>query len=108
MVSILESITMIDANGSFTYSKFEHIKFELGFDVSVYPNPITESIHFQSSDWPKIKSLQIVNLQCKTVYRSDDMPSSDIDAKAFGPGLYFVALILNDGIKATRKIVVGQ
>jgi hypothetical protein len=101
-------LKMVDTDGTFTYSKVEHLKFNQGFSVSVYPNPVTETIHLQAADWSKVKSLQILNNQGKALYSSGNKPSQDISAKSFKPGLYFIKVTLTDGTKATRKVVVGQ
>lgn len=52
-------LKIVDTDGSFTYSKIEHVKFEIGLEVSVYPNPAAENIHLQAADWSKVKDVQI-------------------------------------------------
>jgi hypothetical protein len=101
-------LKMVDTDGTFAYSKIEQVDFEFGFDVAVYPNPAAESIHLKATDWSKVKGLQILNNQGKTLYSSGNKPSQDISAKSFKPGLYFIKVTLTDGTQATRKIVVGQ
>ncbi|QRR00819.1 T9SS type A sorting domain-containing protein [Dyadobacter sandarakinus] len=101
-------LKMVDTDGTFTYSKKEHLKFNQGISVSVYPNPVTETIHLQAADWSKVKGLQILNNQGKALYSSGNKPSQDINARSLEPGLYFIKVTLSDGTETTRKIVLGQ
>ncbi|QRR01460.1 T9SS type A sorting domain-containing protein [Dyadobacter sandarakinus] len=101
-------LKMVDADGAFTYSRVEHLKFDQGVSVSVYPNPVTETIHLQTAHWSKVKGLQILNNQGKELYSSGNKPSQDINARSLKPGLYFIKLTLTDGTETTRKIAVGQ
>ncbi|MCF0040107.1 T9SS type A sorting domain-containing protein [Dyadobacter fanqingshengii] len=101
-------LKMIDIDGSFTYSKIEVVKFYIGFDISVYPNPAVETIKFQTSDWSQVKDLNILNGRGKVLYSSGQSPSQEISSKTFKPGIYFINLTLADGSKVTRKIAIGQ
>ncbi|QRR01433.1 T9SS type A sorting domain-containing protein [Dyadobacter sandarakinus] len=101
-------LKMVDTDGTFTYSKVEHLKFDQSISVSVYPNPVTKTIHLQTADWSKVKGVQVVNNQGKTLYSSGNKPSQDINARSLTPGLYFIKLTLADGTETTRKIAVGQ
>ncbi|QRR01431.1 T9SS type A sorting domain-containing protein [Dyadobacter sandarakinus] len=101
-------LKMVDADGAFAYSKIQHLRFDQSISVSVYPNPVTETIHLQTADWSKVKGVQVVNNQGKTLYNSGNKPSQDINAKSFKPGLYFIKVTLTDGRETTRKVVVGQ
>ncbi|QRR01257.1 T9SS type A sorting domain-containing protein [Dyadobacter sandarakinus] len=104
----LYRLKMVDADGSFTYSKIRHVKFEEEFTVSVYPNPAAETIHLKAADWSKVKGLQILNSQGKALYTSGTKPAQDISARSLKPGLYFIKVTLTDGTEATRKVAVGQ
>ncbi|QRR01454.1 T9SS type A sorting domain-containing protein [Dyadobacter sandarakinus] len=101
-------LKMVDTDGSFTYSKVEQVSFVLDFDVNVYPNPASEIIHFQASDWTKVKRVEVLNAQGKVVYRSGKKPVQQLNAEAFGTGLYFVKIIDINGSETVRKIVVGR
>ncbi|QRR00888.1 T9SS type A sorting domain-containing protein [Dyadobacter sandarakinus] len=101
-------LKMMDTDGSFTLSQIEHLRFETDFDVTVYPNPTVENIHFKATNWSKVKSIKILNSQGKVVYHVENTPSQDINAKAFKAGLYLIQVSFADGIEATRRIVIGR
>ncbi|QRR02417.1 T9SS type A sorting domain-containing protein [Dyadobacter sandarakinus] len=101
-------LKMIDTDGTFAYSKVERVSFKLGFKVNVYPNPATEMIHLQTPDWTKVKSVEIVNVQGKVVYKSGKKPVQHLSAEAFGAGLYFVKITDVNGSETSRKIVVAR
>jgi hypothetical protein len=101
-------LKMIDTEDSFTYSKIEQVKLYLGFEVLVYPNPVTESIHLQAPDWPKVRSVQILNNQGKRLYSSGEKPVQEVSVKVFKSGLHFFRLTFADGTEITRKLAVGQ
>ncbi|QRR01396.1 T9SS type A sorting domain-containing protein [Dyadobacter sandarakinus] len=104
----LYRLKMVDADGSFAYSKIQHVEFEEGFTVSVYPNPAAETIHLKVADWSKVKGLQIFNSQGKTFYSSENKPSQDISTRSLKPGLYFIKITFTDSTESTRKVVIGQ
>jgi hypothetical protein len=101
-------LKMIDTDGTFTHSRIEQVKFDLGFDVLIYPNPVTETIHLQAADWSKVKRVRILNNQGKALYSSVNKPSQDINARSLKPGLYFIKVMNTDGTETTRKIAIGQ
>ncbi|QRR01412.1 T9SS type A sorting domain-containing protein [Dyadobacter sandarakinus] len=104
----LYRLKMVDADGSFAYSKIRHVQFGAEFTVSVYPNPAVENIHLKARDWSKVNGVQVLDNQGKLLYSSGDKPSVDINIKSFTPGLYFVKVTLVDGIEITRKIAIRQ
>ncbi|QRR01457.1 T9SS type A sorting domain-containing protein [Dyadobacter sandarakinus] len=104
----LYRLKMVDADGTFAYSKIQHVKFEEDFAITVYPNPAVENIHLKAADWSRVKGLQILNNQGKMLYSAENKPSKDINARSLRPGLYFIKLTLVDGTETIRKIAVGQ
>ncbi|QRR00161.1 T9SS type A sorting domain-containing protein [Dyadobacter sandarakinus] len=101
-------LKMMDTDASFTYSTMEQIKFEFGFEVSVYPNPAAESVHLDAPDWWKVKDVEVLNNQGKTLYKSVNKPINHIRLKAFETGMYFIKITLTDGTTTTRKLAIVQ
>jgi hypothetical protein len=101
-------LKMIDTDLSFTYSKIEDVSLKPDFDVAVFPNPTTEVVKIQVTDWSKISSIQILNFQGKELYHSGEKPVKEISTKSFDTGSYFVKIKLVDGTETSKKLVVRQ
>jgi hypothetical protein len=100
-------LKMIDRDGSFTFSKVKYVKFDLDFDVIVYPNPVIESIHLKV-DWSKVVRVQVLNSLGEILYESEQKATPEINTKAFKAGMYFVKVILADGTETIRKVMIGK
>lgn len=104
----LYRLKMIDLDGTFSYSKIERVKIDLGFSVTVYPNPAAETIHILAADWSKVKSVEVLNSLGKSIYQSGKKPVQSIDARSLPAGLYFVKVGTTDRSEAMQKLVIGQ
>jgi hypothetical protein len=104
----LYRLKMIDLDRTFSYSKIERVKIDLGFSVTVYPNPAAENIHILAADWSKVKNVEILNSLGKSIYQSGNKPVQSINAKSLSAGLYFVKVGLADRSETVQKLVVGR
>jgi PKD repeat protein len=76
--------------------------------VDVYPNPTSESFYVSTELNTKGATLQISDLLGK-VHQSHILKNSNrhqVDASDLSTGIYFVTLVLENGHKTTKKIVV--
>jgi len=73
-------------------------------DISVYPNPTTNSIHIISPENIIGKTVEIVSVLGDVVYKSNDI-SKDIDCSRFSNGLYFIIIKDKNNTIVTRKII---
>jgi hypothetical protein len=104
----LYRLKMVDADGSFAYSRIQSVEFKNDFELVVYPNPAAESIHLETGDWSKVKNVKILNSQGKLLYNSVNKPTRDISIKTFPSGLYMIKITDADGSEITRKVATRQ
>lgn len=77
-----------------------------GTNFTVYPNPAKETLYLQLSKNDKTDFIfTVVDITGKTVLTVKNQTS--IDISKLQPGIYLVTLLQN-GIKSTRKIIVGK
>jgi hypothetical protein len=73
----------------------------------VYPNPASDRVMLKSDRFDQIKSVQMLTVEGKLVYRSL-LPVSEIDARSLAAGNYILLVTHNDGSTSTRKVVIKK
>lgn len=101
-------LKMVDTDRTFTYSSIKFVNFDLSFNVTVFPNPVSGTIHLQVGDWSKVSKVQVYNSQGHVLYISDRKLKQDINAKAFAIGIYFIKVSLKDRSEKTQTVVVKR
>ncbi|MCF2494591.1 FG-GAP-like repeat-containing protein [Dyadobacter chenhuakuii] len=75
--------------------------------VYVYPNPASDRLMLKSDDFDKIKSIQMLTVTGRSVYRSS-APFTEIDVRNFAAGNYILLITHADGSVSTRKVVIEK
>ncbi len=75
--------------------------------VYVYPNPASDRIILKSGDLEKIKSVQMLTVTGRSVYRSLTRVT-DIDVRNVAAGSYILLITHDDGSVSTRKVVIEK
>lgn len=75
------------------------------FEFEVYPNPAAERIHITSTTFQKTK-LNITDLTGTLIYSDVFDSQVTVNSKYFQSGMYFITLIHENGISATKRIVI--
>ncbi|QRR02387.1 T9SS type A sorting domain-containing protein [Dyadobacter sandarakinus] len=103
----LYRLRIVDADGKFTYSKIISLTFGEVERVSIYPNPTSEILSFQGSDWKQVRKVELINSRSAVVY-SSAKPVRSIDVSRLQPGLYFARVVRKDGTSQLHKVVVAH
>jgi Secretion system C-terminal sorting domain len=83
-------LKQVDNNGSFTYSQIISVSSLSKCPFTVYPNPSSDKIYFNSS-CTDIKNLKIYNINGQIVYSGMNInDSGNIDVSKLPKGIYFV------------------
>jgi hypothetical protein len=88
-------LKMIDAGGSYTYSKTVTVRFEDPAPLSVFPNPAAGSVNVELNFPSGPVQLQLVDARGRTVstrsLRSDGAPFTTVlDLSGMANGIYFI------------------
>ncbi|WP_026632871.1 FG-GAP-like repeat-containing protein [Dyadobacter alkalitolerans] len=75
--------------------------------VYVYPNPASDRLMLKSDDFDKIKSIQMLTVTGRSVYRSL-APVTEIDVRNVAAGNYILLITHADGSVSTRKVVIEK
>ncbi|MCF2497505.1 FG-GAP-like repeat-containing protein [Dyadobacter chenhuakuii] len=75
--------------------------------VNVYPNPASDRLMLKSDDFDKVKSIQMLTVTGRSVYRSL-APVTEIDVRNVATGNYILLITLADGSVSTRKVVIEK
>lgn len=72
--------------------------------INVFPNPVANLLHINSSESININSICVENLLGQTVFNNNGY-TAIIDAKQWLPGVYIVKVYTHSGFIYTQKIV---
>ncbi len=99
-------LKMVDTDDAFAYSgiKSIHIKWP----VSLYPNPVSETLNISLPDWSDIRSVKLLNGTGKQVYESNSKHENSINVSKFPSGIYLLNIYRGNGDVLSKKIVVAQ
>jgi Secretion system C-terminal sorting domain len=78
-------------------------RVELAKDISVYPNPFNDVLHFKNLPEHRFKKVEIFDVSGRKVY--SDRYQSYINLHDLMPGLYFMRLITNKGQIVTKSVI---
>lgn len=104
----LYRLHMIDKDGTNTYSKVRTLRFKSASIVSVYPNPVSETIMLESADWETISNITALSSDGKVVYDADSHPERMVNVKQWSAGVYLLRITNKKGISATHKVIVAR
>jgi hypothetical protein len=104
----LYRLKMIDADGTFTYSKIESLHFDGDATLNIFPNPAFETLNINLADWHKVKTVELLNSRSNMVYHSGEKPVQSISIKDLSAGIYFVRIELVDGSSTVRKVLIRK
>ncbi|WP_299433803.1 T9SS type A sorting domain-containing protein [uncultured Aquimarina sp.] len=78
-------------------------------NISMYPNPVKDVLHFRSSKNQEISSVELFDLQGKKVASQViDLDGSAMDVKRLNIGLYMARIVLKDGSSIVKKVQVNK
>ncbi len=101
-------LKQVDLDGNYSYSNVEKVEFEIENAVVISPNPFNNFIIVNSSLKYDNNTIQVVNLNGKTVYNST-IPAGNSTTKFYLPdlnsGIYFVKINNNNNFKKVFKLV---
>lgn len=104
----LYRLKMIDLDCSFAYSKIESLQLDSNFAYSIFPNPATEILTIESSDWRNVKAVQLLNSRFGEIYHSGFTPLKNIDVKKLASGLYYVKIFKQNGTSVIQKVIIAR
>jgi hypothetical protein len=97
-------LKMIDADGTFAYSRIESVQFE-NEEIGVYPNPVEGGRQLQLLlNDSKVEKIHIYDLSGKTVFEAS-APVEQINMKNLMNGRYILKIHLKDGIESSHVII---
>ncbi len=102
--------SIVSGNISYTFSDpclftSIHENISRKFEFEVYPNPAAERIHISLTDFQRAK-LNITDVAGKLIYSEVFDSQITVNSKYFQSGMYFITLIPENGISATKRIVI--
>lgn len=104
----LYRLKMIDKDLTFAYSRIRSLTFDSNLQASFYPNPVSDQLHLNVSDWTKVSTIELISVKGQSVYKSQKTQNAEIDVSGFPAGIYIVSLHYIDGTNKSYKIVISR
>lgn len=104
----LYRLHMIDKDGTSTYSSIRTLRFKSASMVSVYPNPVSETIVLESSKWETITNITAMSSDGKVMYNAKSHPERMVNVKQWPAGIYLLRITDKNGLSTTHKIIVAR
>ncbi|MCF2491468.1 T9SS type A sorting domain-containing protein [Dyadobacter sp. CY347] len=102
-------LKMVDNDQTFAYSKVLTVSFEGSTNfLTMYPNPVSDVLHFKDADLQKIQQVTIHNISGIRVYQSGAVSQEGVHVGKLANGIYLVTVKLTDGNSRTEKIVINH
>lgn len=97
-------LKMVDADGSFAFSKIESIRLGSSGLISAYPNPVVDKLHIGSKE--ALASVKVTDLAGRSFLElSKPKPGQEFSMKNYPAGTYFVKVETADGKVQVVKII---
>ncbi|MCF0051946.1 FG-GAP-like repeat-containing protein [Dyadobacter sp. LJ53] len=85
----------------------ESLAGKAGELIYVYPNPASDRLVLKSDGADRIKNVQMLTVEGRSVYRSST-PVSEIDVRNVAAGNYILLITHPDGSTSTRRVVIEK
>lgn len=97
-------LKMIDADGSFTYSRIKSVDFANDVSAFIYPNPVSDRLFLGNTKG--IRSVKILDIAGKEVLKTTEINALGIQLKHLAAGAYITNIEKMNGEVNTYKIVI--
>lgn len=75
-------------------------------EIHVYPNPVSDYLNIESTDWENVSAVQIFSANGKEVYQSGSKPVKTVQIKNLPAGTYRVNVSGKDNSVHSSKILI--
>lgn len=101
-------LKMIDNDETFAFSTIKTLSFDQALNLTLYPNPVSDEVKLEVSDWTNVKKIQIYNLNGSVVYDAGVKVTDKINVQNLASGVYLVNVAKLDGSIQTARFVVNR
>lgn len=98
-------LKMVDIDDTFSFSRTLHVKGEAIASSTIFPNPVSNRIHFDVSQIQNLKHISVQDQNGNILFQSDKLDAAGIDATPFSKGLLIIKIIKSNGETFTSKII---
>lgn len=104
-IEIYYRLKMVDYDGSYAYSRIEHVLFSSQDNLVFYPNPTAGNIYF---DEKHVLVITLINSLGQIIAKDVDIFKGYIDAKKLTPGIYTVKVTRTDNSTVTQRMLITR
>jgi hypothetical protein len=102
----LYRLKQVDNDGHFKFSPIRTVDFETGFDLLIYPNPVTSQLTVKFTD-DKNKQIKITDMSGRIVWEKADVAGLVlyIPVEKFAKGMFLISVTSNSGKQVVQKFI---
>lgn len=103
-------LKMVDADGSFTYSRIAWVGRSTTVDAHVFPNPVADRLYLSAPLLQNVGEASLTAMDGRTTNLKVNAGSlnSGVNMAGFPSGTYILTIILKDGSSSKQKITVAH
>jgi len=102
-------LKMIDLDKTFAYSRVIKVHFKNEVPKSgFFPNPVSQTVYLTSTDWNKVKSVEMYNIVGTSVYRSGKTMTKTISVQDLPVGVYILKMTHLNGDTVNMKVLINR
>lgn len=100
-------LKMVDADGTYSFSKIDRLFFEGPVFAAFYPNPATDHLRLGEVVLKNATSVRLVNQTGQIVFEAN-RPVSVIETNRLSAGTYVLQIAGRDGSIRNRQVAIGK
>lgn len=102
----LYRLKMVDLDQTYAYSRIISITLEVGYKLSVFPNPTSDVVKIETSNGASVQKVEVYSLIGKLVKEVVSPKGGEISVQQLPSGMYMLRITTSNGSVETRKVVV--
>jgi len=100
-------LKMVDADGTYTFSKIDKLFFEGPEFASFYPNPVTNQLRLGEMVLKNAASVRLLNQAGQVVFEKKK-PVAVIETSRLNAGIYVLQIVGKDGAVRNQQVAIGK
>jgi hypothetical protein len=101
-------LKMVDLDQTFAYSRIANVQMQGLDNVFIYPNPSSDMLHLNVTDWAAVSMVRLFDLNGKILYQSDKIPAKTIAVKKFPAGSYVISITDQSGSTTSQRVLLAR
>lgn len=93
-------------DGSYAYSRIVGVQFEADEDVVLYPNPVSNRLHYKGKAAESVTGISVMDASGRMLYGTHhDGKRKEVDMRELPAGMYLIGITTESGVRIVKKVI---